>query len=164
MIPALTSCELRDRPQAVGLPEGMNIWLDLEGIAEVASSFDVIASCNAWFAEVSAAGYVPGLYVGANAILDGEELYYALSVEHYWRSGSEVPDVEVRGYCMVETIDDAYEIDGCAYDQDITQADNLGNTPMWLINPLAQPVVSSDGEVASATRRASRGRGQVEGR
>jgi hypothetical protein len=127
--------------QAVGLPGGMNIWLDLEGIADVASSFDVIAYCNAWFAEMSAAGYVPGLYVGADAILDGEELYYALSVEHYWQSGSEVPDVEVRGYCMVQTIDDAYEIDGCAYDQDIAQADKLGNTPMWLINPLAQPVV-----------------------
>src|SRR5208282_1100253 len=56
--------------QALGLPRGMNIWLDLEGIADGASLSDVIDYCNARFAEVSGAGYVPGLYVGADAILD----------------------------------------------------------------------------------------------
>jgi hypothetical protein len=40
----------------------------------------------------------------------------------------------------VQTISDAFEIDGCTYDQDVIQADNLGNTPMWLINPSSQPV------------------------
>jgi hypothetical protein len=126
--------------QALGLPGGMNIWLDLEGIADGTSSSDVIDYCNAWFAAVSGAGYVPGLYVGTDAILDRQQLYYDLSVEYYWQSGSEVPEVEVRGYCMVQTISDAFEIDGCIYDQDVIQADNLGNTPMWLITPPSQPV------------------------
>ncbi len=126
--------------QEVGLPGGMNIWLDLEGVADGTSSSDVIAYCNAWFAAVAGAGYVPGLYVGADAILNSQELYYNLNVEYYWQSGSEVPPVEVRGYCMVQTISDAYEIDGCTYDRDVIQADNMGNTPLWLIMGPSQPV------------------------
>jgi len=119
--------------QEVGLPGGINIWLDLEGVAHGVPASDVIAYCNAWFAAVAGAGYVPGLYVGADAILNGQELYYDLSVEYYWQSGSAVPPVDVRGYCMVQTISDAYEIDGCAYDRDVIQADNMGSTPVWLI-------------------------------
>ena len=49
--------------RSVGLPYGVSVWLDLEGVAEGTPTIDVIAYCNAWYDPVAAAGYVPGLYV-----------------------------------------------------------------------------------------------------
>jgi hypothetical protein len=118
--------------RAVGLPPGVNIWLDLEGVRFDTPSSDVIEHCNAWFAAVAAAGYVPGLYVGANAVLSSDQVYYDLDVKHYWKSGSEVPSVADRGYCMVQAISDRYVLDGRRYDRNVIQMDNLGNTPVWL--------------------------------
>jgi hypothetical protein len=119
--------------RAIGLPQGVNIWLDLEGVRLDIPSSDVADHCNAWFGAVAAAGYVPGLYVGANAVLGGDQLYYDLEVGHYWKSGSDVPFVADRGYCMVQTISDRYVLDGRQYDRNVIQADNLGNTPVWLV-------------------------------
>jgi Domain of unknown function (DUF1906) len=110
----------------VGLPPGMNIWLDLEGVQSGTSAGTVTDYCNAWFAAVSAAGYVPGLYVGASAILNSTQLYEDLTVEHYWQSGSTTPEVAVRGYQMIQTIP------GGDIDIDTTQTDNLGGTVLWL--------------------------------
>jgi glycoside hydrolase-like protein len=112
----------------VGLPPGMNIWLDLEGVAAGTPAQTVIDYCNAWFAPVAAAGYVPGLYVGAAAILDGDELYWDLSCQHYWKSGSAVPDVTVRGYQLFQRIPP----DGGDIDQDATKTDQLGGSVLWL--------------------------------
>ncbi|MGH6871963.1 MAG: glycoside hydrolase domain-containing protein [Rhizomicrobium sp.] len=112
--------------QEVGLPPGMNLWVDLEGVASGTSSQDVIDYCNAWAAPVAAAGYVPGLYVGADAILNSDELYWDISYQHYWRSGSSVPDVAVRGYQLFQ------RIGGGDIDQDATKTDNLGGTVLWL--------------------------------
>jgi len=53
----------------IGFPEGVNVWLDLEGAKTSTPHETMIAYCNAWFAEVEGAGFVPGLYVGARAIL-----------------------------------------------------------------------------------------------
>ncbi|HEX3675046.1 MAG TPA: DUF1906 domain-containing protein [Rhizomicrobium sp.] len=113
----------------VGLPAGMNIWLDLEGVASGTPSQAVIDYCNAWVAPVVRAGYVPGLYVGANAILDSDELYWDLQFSHYWRSGSSVPDVAVRGYQLFQRIPPG----DADIDQDVTKADNLGGTVLWLV-------------------------------
>ncbi|HTQ14553.1 MAG TPA: glycoside hydrolase domain-containing protein [Rhizomicrobium sp.] len=110
----------------VGLPPGMNIWLDLEGVATGTPSQDIIDYCNNWFAQLAGAGYVPGLYVGANCGLNGDELYWDLVCQHYWRSGSSVPDVAVRGYQMFQ------RITGGDIDQDATRTDNLGGTVLWL--------------------------------
>ena len=112
--------------RSVGLPGGMNIWLDLEGVAGGAASSDVAAYCNAWFAELADAGYLPGIYVGANCGLTGDELFFALSTKHYWKSGSTVPDVPHRGYQMIQSIS---KITG---DRNVTQPDGEGGTVMWL--------------------------------
>jgi hypothetical protein len=112
----------------VGLPAGMNIWLDLEGVASGTPSQTVIDYCNAWAAPVAQAGYVPGLYVGANAILDSDDLYWDLQFQHYWRSGSSVPDVAVRGYQLFQRIPPG----DADIDQDVTKTDNLGGTVLWL--------------------------------
>jgi hypothetical protein len=114
--------------QEVGLPPGMNLWLDLEGIAAGTPAQTVIDYCNAWFAPVAAAGYVPGLYVGANCILDSDDLYWDLNCQHYWRSGSTVPDVAVRGYQLFQRIPPGSDID-----QDVTKTDNLGGMALWLV-------------------------------
>lgn len=119
--------------QAVGLPPGINLWLDLEGIGSDAGVEDVIAYCNAWFAPVAAAGFVPGVYVGADCVLDGNELFWRLRTRHYWRSGSLVPDVEQRGYQLIQRITSAQDIvNGIEIDRDLTQVDALGDNVLWL--------------------------------
>jgi len=128
---------------SVGLPQGMNIWLDLEGVNASASAADVSAYCNAWFGEVSAAKYVPGLYVGAQSILDADELD-ALNVAYFWKSASSVP-YPSNGYCMVQSISSSYVIDGVAYDRDVIQQDNLGKTPLLAVSAKSAGISVSAG-------------------
>jgi len=118
---------------SVGLPQGMNIWCDLEGIAEGVPATSVIDYCQAWYNAVNAAGYVPGLYVGANAILNGEQLYEDLSFAHYWKSLSSVPMVAVRGYQLIQG--HTTTVNGVGIDTDTTQTDNLGGNVLWLAPP-----------------------------
>jgi hypothetical protein len=119
--------------QQVGLPAGMNIWLDLEGVSKKSSHQDVIDYCNAWFNQVDGAGYLSGVYVGADATLTSEELFLNLKTRHYWRSGSTVPPIAHRGYQLIQHI-------GTALDTNVTQTDDLGGTVMWLA-PGNAPVV-----------------------
>src|SRR5260370_2919539 len=78
--------------QDVGFPPGVNVWFDLEGVGRPARARDVIDYCAAWYEAVSAAGYVPGLYVRAGALLTRQQLY-DLPSQHYFRSPSEVPAI-----------------------------------------------------------------------
>ena len=119
----------------VGFPSGVNVWCDLEGINSAVSAQDVINYCNTWYDEVASEqyGYLPGLYVGANSILNGEQLY-ELKFQHFWRSESEVPDVAVRNYQMVQSYV-AEPVNGIGIDRDVTYIDNKGGRPQWLIRP-----------------------------
>ena len=54
---------------SIGFPPGINVWLDLEGVKPSISHRIVIDYCNAWFAEVASAGFAPGIYIGARAVL-----------------------------------------------------------------------------------------------
>jgi hypothetical protein len=92
----------------------------------------MIAYCNKWFAEVQGAGFVPGVYVGARAILTGNELFWRLSTKHYWKSGSRVPDIPHRGYQLIQTIIRNDKIDGVAIDRNLTKNDNFGGSVLWL--------------------------------
>ena len=74
---------------------------------------------------------VPGLYVGSGDILDSEELGEDLVFTLFWQSGSDVPDVAVYGYCMVQTIGGEV-LDGVPYDSDVVQPDDLDGLPFWL--------------------------------
>jgi len=116
---------------AIGFPVGVNVWCDLEGVAAGTDPADVIGYCNAWFSAVSNAGYVPGLYVGANAILDGQQLY-DLPVEHYWKSESIVPALPVRGYQMVQKMVHG-TVNGIGIDSNTINTDSKGGRPIWLI-------------------------------
>jgi hypothetical protein len=83
---------------ALDVPHGVTIWLDVESVNEDAAT--VTSAINAWAAAVSAGGWQPGLYVGANQPLNAEELYQ-LNVVRYWRSMSNVPTPSC-GWCLMQ--------------------------------------------------------------
>ncbi|MGH7044946.1 MAG: glycoside hydrolase domain-containing protein [Stellaceae bacterium] len=122
--------------QTIGLPPQITLWFDLEGVAAYATAADTIAHVNNWAGAVAAAGYQPGVYVGANQPLTGEELYWRLRVQRYWRSASIVPDISYRGYCMAQALAPTPIATGTAgaiaIDRDVTLADNFGGLPQWL--------------------------------
>jgi hypothetical protein len=124
--------------QAAGFPDGVNLWMDLEGIAAGTPAQHVIDYANAWFEAVHGAGFVPGVYVGADCILDGAQLFNDLAFQHYWKSGSSVPDIPTRGYQMIQTIPGASTTVGGFHldlDLDRTRRDALGGNAQWLKHP-----------------------------
>lgn len=117
--------------QQVGLPAGVNIWLDLEGIRPDTPRQNVLDYCNAWFSAVETAGFATGLYVGDSIVVSPDDLYWNIRTKHYWKSGSKVPDIPNRGYQMIQRIppnaDDATNVD-----TDFTQNDSFGDAVQWL--------------------------------
>lgn len=116
--------------EQIGFPSGVSVWCDLEGVNRTAAPQDVIDYCQAWYNAVNSGGYVPGLYVGYQAILDGDQLY-SLSFQHYWRSQSTVPTIPNRGYQLVQFLP-SVTANGIAIDVDFTQTDNQGAQAQWL--------------------------------
>jgi Domain of unknown function (DUF1906) len=114
----------------IGFPTGVIVWCDLEGVSAVASPKQVTDYCNAWYDAVAAPGYVPGIYVGANAILDGDALFESLKFSHYWKSLSNVPDIPIRGYQITQS--NEHVENGISICEDLTQTDLLGGAVIWL--------------------------------
>jgi len=122
--------------QEIGFPPGVNVWCDLECVADAATSSDVIAYCNAWYAGVAAAGYVPGLYVGYQPGLTGQQLYASLKFQHYWGAYNVdgVSEPRPRGWQIKQSVGSG-TIAGIgteSYDADVTQTDGKGGTALWL--------------------------------
>jgi hypothetical protein len=124
---------------AVGMPKGVNVYLDLEGVRTGTPTGDTLAFCNNWYDIIESAGYVPGIYVGANCGLSGDALYHGLKFQHYWKSGSNVPDIPTRGYEMVQTA--GKSVCGISIDEDTVMVDKLYNSPRALFADLVQPSV-----------------------
>jgi hypothetical protein len=121
---------------AAGLPVGVSVWLDLEGVSPASQTQDVINYCNEWYDEVSAVGYVPGIYIGANPGLSADQVYWDLSMKSYWRGGSSaqsgVPvDIPNRGYQMIQRITGSGVSE---FDSDVTHADSFGGTVSWCVS------------------------------
>jgi Domain of unknown function (DUF1906) len=123
--------------EVVELPQGVNIWCDLEVVALHTDAADVIAYCQAWYNEVNAAGYVPGLYVGFGIVLTADQLYNDLSFQHYWRAYNAEVGVATRGYQLKQR--DALKMNSVTpdtgdntFDPDITQNDSKGDAVLWL--------------------------------
>jgi hypothetical protein len=110
--------------QSVGFPGSVNVWLDLEGVASGTSSQAVIDYCNNWYDAVANAGFTPGLYVGANSGLTGDQLA-SLKFKHFWKSLSDVPSIPGRGYEMVQSAGDGK-------DDDVTHNDEQGDSAIWV--------------------------------
>ena len=116
--------------ETVGFPDSVSLWCDLEGVNRSAQSQDVIDYSKAWYEAVSAAGYIPGLYVGAGALLNGRQLY-DLPFRHYWRSQSHVPDIPHRGYQVIQ-LGPPIQINGILIDLDVALSDSQGGAAQWL--------------------------------
>lgn len=91
---------------ALGIPAGVTVWLDLEAVARETTPGTVIAYCNAWYDGVAAEGYVPGVYVGWRCGLTPDQLYNALKFQRYNAAYNlnldEYPSV--RGVCMKQRV------------------------------------------------------------
>jgi hypothetical protein len=116
--------------RSAGIPPDVTVWLDLEGINASEAASGVSAYAEDWFHSVQTAGYVPGLYAGAGAILDGQQLM-ALPFQHYWRSASVVPEIPGRGYQMLQSQPVLFQSAPCI-DIDFLQQDLEGCVPWWL--------------------------------
>lgn len=118
--------------ETLGFPPNVNLWMDLEGIADGWPAQNTIDHCNNWFDVVEAAGYVPGVYVGEPVNLTSEQLFSSLKFHHYWRSLSgATPDIPVRGYQMIQSAGGT--VSGVSIDSNIVQRDLLGGNAQWLV-------------------------------
>jgi Domain of unknown function (DUF1906) len=115
---------------ATGFPTGVSLWCDLEGVNAGARAQDVIDYARAWYHAVNAAGYSPGLYVGAGTLLSGQQLF-DLPFRHYWRSSSRVADIPRRGYQLIQ-FSPAIQLNGIAIDLDVALPDSEGGSARWL--------------------------------
>jgi len=120
--------------QAAGLAPGMTIFCDLEGCAPNTTVDDVVGYVSAWHAAVWAKGFETGLYVGAGSVLSSHDLYARLPVTRYWRSASAVPNVDVRGYCLLQTYPTT-KIAGVSVDVDVSQLDFENGCAHWMLTP-----------------------------
>jgi hypothetical protein len=122
-----------------GIPQGVTVWCDLEEVSRSSQAADIIAYCNAWYDQVKASGYEPGLYVGYGARLTPAQLYYNLRFRRFWSAynlnANEVP--AVRGVQLVQKPypKPADRVIGVPfeYDGDVLITDQLGSSPTLLI-------------------------------
>jgi Domain of unknown function (DUF1906) len=117
------------RSAEIGLPQGINIWLDLEEVATTSTAQEVIDYCKAWYTEIQAHGYVPGLYVGYQVGLTDQQLY-DLPFQHYWRAYNCDQNIPTRGYQLIQHPQKT--LNGISFDPNNTQADQLGGLPIFL--------------------------------
>lgn len=118
---------------ALGIPRGVTVWLDLEGVAVGVPDEQVIRYCNIWYDRVAAVGYQPGIYVGWHAGLTADQLYRRLKFSRYWAAYNLNVDQypAVRGICMKQrepTVEESravtFPIDG-----NTIKADKKGDLP-----------------------------------
>lgn len=109
----------------IGLPKGIVVWCDLEGVSTTSTSGDAAAYANNWAAAVSAAGYLPGLYVGYDSRLTADQLG-SLSFQHFWKSLSDVPSPTGRGYQLFQSANSQH------VDNDVTKNDAKNGMVVWV--------------------------------
>jgi hypothetical protein len=112
------------------IPLGVNVFLDLEGIAQGTAHSDITDYANQWFAAVQTGGYVPGVYIGYDVFLSPDELFLDLATKHYWRADGNIPDISHRGYQLVQHVQ--YPGTPQEFDRDVSQDDELGDAVLWL--------------------------------
>jgi hypothetical protein len=123
--------------EKLGVPWGVTVWCDLEGVAPGTSAQRVIDYCNRWHIAVGGAGYVPGLYVGYRAGLTPTQLYRALRFTHYWGAYNLDADRNpaTRGLQMKQLrpgAKDSVPGTGIDFQVDRITADKLGGRPTLL--------------------------------
>lgn len=122
---------------AIGIPAGVCVWCDLEGVATRTAAQSVIDYCNSWHSAVAAAGFVPGLYVGYHCGLTATQLYRSLRFTHYWSAYNLNADQAptVRGAQMRQGVARGLDrVDGfdVGFDTDVVVGDKLGGFPTFV--------------------------------
>jgi glycoside hydrolase-like protein len=121
---------------SIGISQGTNIWLDLEGVDRSVHDDDIIEYCNYWYRCVAVAGFVPGIYLGWHNGLTARQAYYRLEFEHYWAAYNLNMDEEpiVRGCQMRQKVANIFDfpdgIKGIVIDVNIVRADKLAGLPI----------------------------------
>jgi hypothetical protein len=123
--------------EKLGVPWGVTVWCDLEGVSPGTPAQTVIDYCNRWHSRVTGAGYVAGLYVGYRAGLTPTQLYRALRFTHYWGAYNLNSDLypATRGLQMKQSIrggKDAVSGTSIAFQVDKIATDKLGGRPTLL--------------------------------
>jgi hypothetical protein len=113
---AAVSCARR-----AGYLAGCHLACDLEDCGSSAAL--VTEHVEAWADEVSAAGYLPLLYVGFCAGLDADQLYALPGFAAYWCDAGPRA-VSVRGFCLRQHA--TVSLAGLGVDPDVASADALG--------------------------------------
>jgi hypothetical protein len=116
----------------LGVPQGAQAWLDVEG--EMAGTpSEEVAYCEQWAAAVRAAGYLAGRYVGAGSKLDGRAMYALKGITAYWDSLSDVrrQNPLPRGYCMEQVR--VVRVGGVDFDLNVVGTDRKGGAPLWMM-------------------------------
>lgn len=122
---------------AVGIPAGVTLWCDLEGVAPGTPANAVVAYCNQWHSAVAREGFVPGLYVGWHAGLNATQLYRTLRFTHYWGAYNLNADdaPSVRGVQMRQQVRRPVDVPvgvHIAFQTDVVRTDRLGGAPTLL--------------------------------
>jgi len=138
-----------ERLSALGIPKGATVFADLESGAfrpEERNPFslirdvfakDISARINSWAAEVQAAEYVAGLYVGDGALLTSEELF-SLRVTVYWHAASLVVDRHGNeagpkcGWQLHQLSSPNQVVGGVQIDFDVLESDHFGRNMLFV--------------------------------
>lgn len=117
--------------KALGIPEEMVVWIDLEGSGGDAA--DTAAWVNARAKAIVNAGYVAGLYIGDRCVLDAAQLYSLPNITRYWRGFNQgIPEPQC-GFCQFQIFPANQTLAGVLVDFDFTQSDYDGRVPSMLI-------------------------------
>ena len=110
---------------------GTSVYVDFE--SPESDRLGCLLYGNAAAHAIKQGGSPPGVYVGWGLPFSSSELYWSLAFTGYWKSLSDVPDVAVRGYQMIQHGPANQLVCGVTVDIDTIQADQKGNVPQWLI-------------------------------
>jgi hypothetical protein len=123
--------------QKLGLPAGVTLFLDLEGMkAFHADPVALRSTLDGWARAVVAAGYVAGLYVAPPQPLTSDELY-EMPFTRYWKGGGSIRDrydalAEPRcGWCCVQGYP-SVDRGGVLVDANLVTEDFYGRLPTWV--------------------------------
>jgi len=124
--------------QALGIPAGTSVWLDLEGMKAFKTDPIVLAArIDAWATTIEAHGWIPMLYVGVPQPLTSDELW-RLKVRGYWRGQGSIRDrynalAEPTGCGWMMTQMYPSHMRGSTWvDVNMVGQDYRGRVPMWL--------------------------------
>jgi hypothetical protein len=119
---------------AAGFPPGSVVEMDLEGKIPLELQAPY---ANCWYeaATREGGGELAG-YIGEGVLLSASQLFHELAFRRYHRSMSQVPNVDVRGYQMLQLFPDDQELavlPGRRFDLDVVQGDYLGGRWTWTV-------------------------------